>query len=87
MKNIQSKFCPVPLEKQNANKQMKYDLYFTVGFIFPNLIARRQPKLAGSSRFLYWHLNVPRGACIPSISFLDYKVSIDNQTTTFKQIN
>lgn len=56
MKNIQSKFCPVPLEKQNANKQMKYDLYITVGFIFPNLIARRQPKLAGSSRFLYWHL-------------------------------
>lgn len=56
MKEIQSKFCSVLLEEQNGNEWMEYDLYITVGFIFSNLTARSQPKLAGSCRFLYCHL-------------------------------
>lgn len=41
MKNTQSKFCPIPLEEQTAKEQMEYDLYITMGFIFPILIGRR----------------------------------------------
>lgn len=40
MKNMQSKFWPIPLEEQTANEQMEYDLYITVRFIFPILIGK-----------------------------------------------
>lgn len=51
MKNMQSKFWPIPLEEQTANEQMEYDWYsgviiwnmITVGFIFSILIGRICP--------------------------------------------